>query len=233
MITKVCGATSRHDLEVLATAGADMVGLWHGIPGGRADLSATELARLAAAARTARQPQPVLVTFIRDPAELADILAATRVRWVQLHGYQPPGVVRELKARGPAGLTVVKVLHLRDRECPEHGLIGAYERAGTDVFLLDAMTAGGRIGSTSHRLTSGAVSEMAGRLSLPFLLAGGICAAARAAHEATVAHPLFLGIDVDTAARDAAGHYRAGRIAQIRRAWQPASSSEGAHGRLH
>jgi phosphoribosylanthranilate isomerase len=220
VILKICGATTPGEVSVLAEAGVDLVGLWHGIPGGRSELPVPSVAALARAARG--QLRPALVTFLGDPRALLDIVARTGIRWVQLHAYQPPAVVQGLKA-GDEGLTVVKVLHVQDGTCLERPLIGSYERAGTDLFLLDATTDDGRIGSTGQRLASPAVVSLADRLSRPFLLAGGITAGNRASYEAVVGHPQFAGVDVDTAARDADGHIRAARVAAIRRTWTSTS----------
>lgn len=216
MIVKICGATTADEVSLLAEAGVDLVGLWHGVPGGRADLpvgSVTELAGIAAG-----RLQPVLVTFLGDAEGLLDVVARTGVRWVQLHAYQPPGLVRALK-EGDEGLTVVKVLHVQGGTCLERPLIRSYERAGTDMFLLDAVAGDGRIGSTGERLAAPAVISLADRLSRPFLLAGGVSASNRTDHQAVTEHPRFAGVDVDTAARDADGRIEAQRVTAIRRRW--------------
>ncbi|MEV7780739.1 N-(5'-phosphoribosyl)anthranilate isomerase [Kitasatospora sp. NPDC088351] len=218
MLVKICGATSARDVEVLDTAGADLVGLWHGIPGGRAELSAAELSVLAAAAHRTARLRPVLVTFLNDAGALREAAAGARVRCVQLHGYQSPGMVRALKSA--ADLDVIKVLHVGADTRAERSLIAAYERAGTDLFLLDAVAEDGRIGSTGRQVDRGAVLEIADRISRPFLLAGGISAGNREGYRAVVEHPLFLGIDVDTAARDPAGRLRADRVTAVRRGWR-------------
>ena len=216
MIVKICGATTAAEVALLGDAGVDLVGLWHGVPGGRADLPVESIAALAPVAR--RHLEPVLVTFISDAAALLDVLGRTGVRCVQLHALQPPGLVEALKAVDE-GLTVVKVLHIAGETCLERPLIGSYERAGTDVFLLDAATADGRIGSTGQPLAGPAVISLADRLSRSFLLAGGISATNRSDFEAVVGHPRFAGIDVDTAARDARGRIQAERVAAIQRHW--------------
>ena len=216
MIVKICGATTAGEVSLLADAGVDLVGLWHGMPGGPADLPVSSVAALAGAARA--PVRPVLVTFLGDAEALLDVVARTGVRWVQLHAYQPPALVGALKS-GCDGLTVIKVLHVQGGTCLERPLIRAYERAGTDLFLLDAVTDDGRIGSTGQRLAGDAVVALADRLSLPFLLAGGISASNRPDFEAVVRHPHFVGIDVDTAARDATGRIRAERVVAIRRRW--------------
>ncbi|MFJ7910142.1 N-(5'-phosphoribosyl)anthranilate isomerase [Kitasatospora sp. NPDC096204] len=218
MLVKICGATSAEDVASLDRAGVDLVGLWHGVPGGRADLTLRQLTLLADAVNRTARLRPVLVTFLADAEALRAATAAARVRRVQLHGYQPPGLVRALK-RG-TDIDVVKVLHLGADTRTERSLIPAYERAGTDLFLLDTVAGDGRIGSTGQPAGCGAVVEVADRLSRPFLLAGGISADNREDYRAVLDHPLFLGIDVDTAARGVDGRLSTDRVAAVRRAWR-------------
>ena len=166
MLVKFCGARSAVEVTRVAAAGADLVGLWHGVPGG---LPASRAAALARSAPPGLRP--VLVTFLPDARRLREAVAATGVRWVQLHGFQQPSVVRALKAE--PGLTVVKVLHLGVDGCVEQPLIRAYERAGTDLFLLDRMVGPDRVGSTGLPLPACA-PETAARLARPFLVGGGV-----------------------------------------------------------
>ncbi|MFE7589018.1 N-(5'-phosphoribosyl)anthranilate isomerase [Kitasatospora sp. NPDC057512] len=218
MLLKICGAGSAEDVASLDRAGADLVGLWHGVPGGRAELTLRQLALLTDSVHRMARLRPVLVTFLNDAEALHTATAAARVPWVQLHGYQPPGLVRALKAT--TDLTVVKVLHLGTDTRAERSLIAAYERAGTDLFLLDTVAGDGRIGSTGQPAGCEAVLGIADRLSRPFLLAGGISADNREAYRAVVDHPLFRGIDVDTAARDPDGRLSTERVAAVRRGWR-------------
>lgn len=224
MLLKVCGATSRDDVALLGAAGCDLIGLWHGVPGGHADLSLGRFAALAHACRTADStagrpaPEPMLVTFLRDPAAILDAARTAGVRWLQLHGYQPPGVVAALK-RGRPEAIVVKVLHVTGDACVERPLLASYERAGTDVFLFDATGAGGRVGSTGLSLEPDVVIDLAEATTLPFLLAGGISAANRSRYEKAADHPRFAGVDIDTAARDPAGALCADSVARIRQLW--------------
>ena len=60
----------------------------------------------------------MLVTFEKDKEVLRDALEGTRVQWIQLHGYQTPGLVRALKRLLP-DLRVIKVLHVRGEACVE------------------------------------------------------------------------------------------------------------------
>ncbi|MFI0977457.1 N-(5'-phosphoribosyl)anthranilate isomerase [Streptomyces sp. NPDC021093] len=227
MLVKICGAGSTGDMELLASAGADLVGVWHGVPGGRTDLSAQRLAVLAAAAHRTERLRPVLVTFLNDAEALQAALTSARVDWVQLHGYQTPGTVRALKSAGD--FTVVKVVHVGAGRCPELPLIPSYERAGTDLFLVDATAEDGRIGSTAQQVAAGAVLEVAERMSRPFLLAGGISGDNRPDYRAVLEHPLFLGIDVDTAAKDPdSGRITAERVAAVVRGWRAGGDGTGA-----
>jgi phosphoribosylanthranilate isomerase len=225
-IVKICGATSDRDVALLAESGADLVGMWHGVPGGHADLSVHRLSALAAAAHRSGVVEPVLVTFLHDASAVLSVVRRTGVRWVQLHGYQRPSMVAALKAAPRLGLTVVKVLHVKDGTCLERPFIGAYERAGTDCFLLDTATDDGRVGSTGQPLPAAAVASIADLVTRPFLLAGGISADNRADYHAVVDHPRFLGIDVDTAARDDQGSFHPDRIRALRRHWHDGRAQE-------
>ncbi|OLF06633.1 hypothetical protein BLA60_30660 [Actinophytocola xinjiangensis] len=220
-LLKVCGATSTADVALLTGHGADLVGLWHGIPGGRAELSLPAAVELAAATRAAGA-EPILVTFSKDVAVLRAVLAETGIRWVQLHAYQLPATVAGLHAALPGALTVVKVLHLRGGTFLERPLVAAYERAGTDLFLLDTLTDDGQVGSTGQALDAGDALAVADRLDRPFLLAGGLSATNRGDYDAVVAHRHYAGIDVDTSARDDAGRFAAGAVGAIAAAWHTA-----------
>lgn len=216
MKIKVCGVTAGDDIDLLARTGIDAVGLWHGVPGTEADLSLSELERAAGLAH-AGDVEPVIVTFASDAAALARAAEQSRARWVQLHAFQLPNVVRELKA---AGVRVVKVLHVRGGRCLDLRLVGAYERAGVDAFLLDAASRDGRVGSTGEAISPDVAAGVVEHLGRPFYLAGGLSAAGSEAYEALRCEPGFAGIDVSTAARDAAGRLQADQIDAIQEAWR-------------
>ncbi|MFE7777890.1 N-(5'-phosphoribosyl)anthranilate isomerase [Streptomyces sp. NPDC057445] len=226
MLVKFCGATTESEVAAVATAGADLVGLWYAVPGGPAELAAGRAVQLCAAARETGRAEPVLVTFSHDTEDLLAVVEAGRVPWVQLHGFQAPSVVRRLRRDGPPGLRIVKVLHVDAAgRCLEGALAGAYEKAGADCVLYDAVGADGRIGSTARSLDPAAVTALAGRTGLPFLLAGGLHAQNRAAFEAVVAHPRFLGIDVDSAARGPGGLLDARAASAVAHAWRAGTAA--------
>ncbi len=214
---KVCGATGGADVTALASGGADLVGLWHGVAGGHADLDRARLVRLASACASARRV-PVLVTFKGDMKAIAGAMGDAGIGFVQLHGYQPPTAVRALKA-AVEGATVIKVLHVAGTVSHEQRLLRSYRRAGVDLFLLDAVGEDGGVGSTGRELDPAVVLAIADEVDAPFLLAGGISPHNAERFAAVRAHPHFAGVDVDTAARDADGRFTSARVAAIRRAW--------------
>jgi phosphoribosylanthranilate isomerase len=217
---KVCGIVEPTELEALSAHQVDLVGLWLAVPGGPHDLPLDRWRALAErAAETEGGPAPVLVTFTKDAEVLRAALESAPVHWVQLHGYPTPGFVRKVKGLG-RDVRVIKVLHVKGGECVEASLIGSYEKAGVDVFLFDVVTEDGRVGSTGQALDPAVVAPLLDRLTRPFLLAGGISAANRGEYESLAAHRLFLGIDVDTNARDADGAISATQVGAITHAWR-------------
>jgi phosphoribosylanthranilate isomerase len=218
---KVCGIKEPAEIDVLASQDVDFVGLWYGVPGGPADLPLDEWRRLGAAAAATDHLAPVLVTFLKDSEALREALEGSGVEWVQLHGYQTPGVVRAVKEISP-DIRVLKVLHVRGDDCVEAPLIASYEKAGVDVFLFDAVAEDGRVGSTGQTLDPAVVASLAERISRPFLLAGGLSDDNRGDYEELTRHPHFMGIDVDTNARGADGKVSGERVEAIVGAWQHA-----------
>jgi phosphoribosylanthranilate isomerase len=216
---KVCGIKEPAEIDVLAERAVDFVGLWYGVPDGPADLPLSEWRELGAAAAATEHLAPVLVTFLKDADVMREALDGSGVRWVQLHGYQMPGVVRAVKEISP-DIRVLKVLHVRGDECVEAPLIGSYEKAGVDVFLFDAVAQDGRVGSTGETLDPAVVASLAERISRPFLLAGGLSDDNRGEYEELTGHPHFMGIDVDTNARGADGKVSAERVEAIVGAWR-------------
>jgi phosphoribosylanthranilate isomerase len=218
-LVKVCGITERSELDLLAARGVDLVGLWWGVPGGPHDLEREDWTALAQAAAATGTLAPVLVTFAKDPEQLGATLSAAPVEWIQLHGYPTPGTVRKIKALGP-DVKVIKVLHVKGGECVEASLIGSYEKAGVDVFLFDVVSDDGRVGSTGQALDPDVVAPLVQKLTRPFLLAGGISDTNRGDYESLAAQERFLGVDVDTNARDTDGRISAERVAAITRVWK-------------
>ena len=225
---KVCGITEPSEIDLLAGQQVDFVGLWYGVPGGPADLPLDVWRRFGAAAAATGRLAPVMVTFLKDVEAVREALDESQVHWVQLHGYQTPGFVRAVKGIAPE-VRVIKVLHVRGDACIEDRLIGAYEKAGVDVFLFDAVSEDGRVGSTGQTLNAELVASLAEGLTRPFLLAGGISAGNREQFAALAKHPRYLGIDVDTNARGADGKVSAEKVSAICQAWKGPSAEGGQH----
>lgn len=229
MLLKVCGVRgerSHQDIEMLAAGHVDLVGLWHGVPGGEAELSRNELVHLARVARD-HGLEPVLVTFDNDAAALADIVATSGVSWVQLHAFQLPSVARDLRQLlHQTHLTIVKVLHVRGDRCIDLRMAREYERTGVDAFLLDVATADGRVGSTGEAISPEVAAHVAATLNRPFFLAGGLGPGSWWRYRFLTYRPGFVGIDVSTSARDADGRLGLGRIQAINHAWRGHATRE-------
>ena len=228
MYVKVCGITRPAEIALLGALPVNLVGLWYGVRGGRADLSLTECQRLAEAACATHSLEPVLVTFLNDVEALREVIHRLRLRWIQLHGYQTPRLVRAVKRTVPEEVRVIKVLHVQQEYCLEASLVRSYEKAGVDVFLFDSATDDGRIGSTGRPLDNEVVTVLANRLAQPFILAGGINSENWRAHANLIRHPRWLGIDLDTNARGRDGRLRPEKIETIVQAWT-ACVNQGRH----
>ena len=124
---------------------------------------------------------------------------------------------------------MIKVLHVRGDSCIEERLVGGYEKAGVDVFLFDAVSDDGRVGSTGQTLNADVVASLAEGLTRPFLLAGGISAENKDDFAVLAGHPRYLGIDVDTNARGADGKVSAEKVAAITRTWKQPAAEGGRH----
>lgn len=221
---KACGATTREELRALGSGGATLAGLWWRIPGSKRSLADDSLVELAAACHGIDGMQPCLVTFSADAVELAAIMNRAGIRWVQLHAFQTPKMVAQLRSLLPADAVIVKVFHFQGATCLEKPYYGAYKRAGTDVAIFDAMSPDGRVGSTGHEVPPDALLAAAVELDLPFLAAGGVTPDNAAAHAGLRSLPTFRGVDADSATRGPDGSFSAPNIESIGAAWLGATA---------
>jgi phosphoribosylanthranilate isomerase len=217
---KVCGVMEPAEVELLASTGVDLVGLWWGVPGGRADLTTPRLNELARHARASARSDPVMVTFSDRATEVVTTLEGAGIRLVQLHGYQRPTVVAQLRALAARPLQVLKVLHIKNGVCVERRFIRHYERAGVDVFLIDMVARDGQVGSTGLELDPDAALEVFDACERPVMLAGGLCAENADRFAGLRRHERFAGSDFDTHARHPDGRLDGTRIARIVSAWR-------------
>ena len=86
-----------------------------------------------------------------------------------------------------------------------------------DLFLFDAFTTDGRLGSSGQLVDSKLVNRMANQLSVPFFIAGGISATTLDHYQAVLSHAHFAGVDVDSGARQPDGQFCSASIADIGR----------------
>ena len=154
MHIKICGITETDEVALLGRSAADLAGIWHGIEGGYADVPFERFSHLAREITDVGRLEPVLVTFLNEAHKLSDVIARSGVEWVQLHGFQPPSVVSELRAAFGAGLRIIKVLHVLGQRCLEGSLSKAYERAGASFILFDAATPDGRLAARGNCWTA-------------------------------------------------------------------------------
>ncbi len=207
MDLKICGITRRDELDVLNQEGVSYAGLWTGINGHRRNLSDARFLELA---KACRRVTPIAVCVKRSVRDLWTMLEPTEVRHVQLHGFNSPNDIAFLKERD---ITVIKTLHIADNgDCPTERLIGPYQDAGCDVFLIDRFGGRQAIGSSGVSLQRGTVARWQSQLFGHCLwLAGGLTAD-RISDLAD--EPGIQAVDVDSAARRDGGpiHRKATRM---------------------
>jgi phosphoribosylanthranilate isomerase len=196
MDLKICGARFPEEIAILEEEAVSYVGLWTGISGHPHNLEDDHFARLAA---LCDQVVPIAVCVSKPVDQMLAQLHPTRVRMVQLHGFNTPRDVALLKA---AGYSVIKTLHLSDQgTCPESRWLGAYRAAGCDIFLMDRYGGPNQIGSCGTALPEAVVRDWCHRLNSDRVwLAGGL-AAERIAHLSD--STTLETADVDSAARHA------------------------------
>lgn len=207
MDLKICGITNDQELGILDQEGARYAGLWTGIAGHPRNLNDAHFMRLT---ERCRFVTPVAVAVKRPVRDLWALLRETKVRHVQLHGFNPPGDIAFLKDKG---LTVIKTLHVDDSgNCPLERMIDPYRDAGCDVFLIDRFGGRQAIGSSGVSLCAQQADRWRNALAgARIWLAGGLTAA-RICELAD--EDLFEAVDVDSAARLNGGaiHRKAARM---------------------
>jgi phosphoribosylanthranilate isomerase len=158
---KVCGLTDPADAAACADSGVQAVGLVF-YPESRRCIGPEQAAAIRGVLPDAVQ---TIGVFVDEPAE--EILAISekgRLTGVQLHGTEPPGLVRTLKAHG---LFVIKAFYLKGE--PSIHRADAY---GADACLVEFGR--GRLpGGNAMKWNWSAAAAFGARR--PFILAGGLC----------------------------------------------------------
>ncbi len=174
MHIKICGITQSRELELLGELGVTYAGLWFGTRQGRSNLELNELERLCALPRG--RLQVVLVTIDIDPGDLANLISRVPIDALQLHGFQLPKRIDELRRSLPTSIKLFKALHVRDGHCLEERFITQYLTAGVDHFVIDSFVSTKDIGSTGVKLSTPYVIDFLTRNDIAdrTLIAGGI-----------------------------------------------------------
>lgn len=132
---KVCGLTRAEDARAAWEAGATFGGLIFA-PGSPRQVTIE-------AARGVRETVPLrwVGVFVNAPlTEVARMAGELRLSAVQLHGEEPPDLIRGLRGHLPAGCEIWKAVRVRDRVPP-------LADTGADRLLLDAWQADRRGGT--------------------------------------------------------------------------------------
>jgi phosphoribosylanthranilate isomerase len=167
---KICGITSAGDALVAAQAGADAIGLnfW---PQSRRFISVKVACEIVATLPSNFTKVGVFVNS--TPADIAAIVDAVGLDWIQLHGDEPPELLAKLPPQVPI---------LRAFRCGEKGLtpLTQYLTASKvngrapDAVLIDA-DAAGDFGGTGRVADWARIARHRRHLgSLPLILAGGL-----------------------------------------------------------
>ena len=167
---KICGITSAGDALVAARAGVDAIGLnfW---PQSRRFVSIETAREIVAAAP--RNVAKVGVFVNSTPADIAAIVDAVGLDWIQLHGGEPPELLAKLPPRVPILLAF---------RCGEKGLapltqyLNAAQVNGRvpEAVLVDADSAGD-FGGTGRLADWAQIAHDRNQLGgLRLILAGGL-----------------------------------------------------------
>ncbi len=163
---KICGITNTEDALVAAEAGADLLGFIFYPPSPRS-VTPDQAHQITEALHVSLSPCP-RVSFVGvfvdgDPDSVRQIVAHCGLDYVQLHGAEPPEMVRALMDEG---IDAIKGFRVRDG-----GSLAKLERYQATAYLLDTYVPG-QPGGTGK--TFDWELAMQAREHGPILLAGGL-----------------------------------------------------------
>jgi phosphoribosylanthranilate isomerase len=174
MKVKIEGNRSRDELRRVAEAGADYAGVIVDVPRSPRAVRSDELGELCA-----DPPIAIVLVFLDADGETIRRCAATaRPVAIQLHGTEPPSLVRQLSRQLPC--EVWKVIHLP----PAGQSVGstgealaaarAYAEAGATKVVLDTAADATRAGGTGLRSDWDVAAALVREGPVPVILAGGL-----------------------------------------------------------
>lgn len=200
-LVKICGLSTQQMMTVALDAGADMIGLvFH--PRSPRYVTLERAVELAAMARGRAEIVALIVDW--SEAQAADLVAALKPDWLQLHGRETPGQVSAIKAA--TGLRAIKALGIAGAD--DLAAIESY-RGVADRILLDAKPPRDAAYPGGHGKPFDWSLLANLDPSLPFMLGGGLDPA-NVGEAVRIARP--TGVDVSSGVESARGVKDAGAI---------------------
>ena len=195
---KICGTTSVEDARLAQRAGANCIGLIVNHSASPRHVSLQAARHIAASVGAIGNVGVVAVSVNQELEALLHIAAALKPRALQLHGDEPPELVRALKARAP-DVEVWKVLARADLESARR-----YTGAGAEALLIDARaeTAAGTLYGGTGQTADWRAARVLSDAGYRVILAGGLTPANVAA-ALEIARP--WGVDVVSGVEESKG----------------------------
>ena len=202
LIVKICGLSTPETIDAALDAGADMIGLVFFPPSPRFVVPA---AAAPLAERARGRAAVTVLTVDMDEAGLAEIVAAVRPDWLQLHGGEPPDQVAALKRR--FGLPAMKAIGIRE---PADLAQADTYRGFADRLLLDAKPPKGATRPGGNAVAFDWTILEGFDPGMPWMLSGGLDPD-NVAEAVRIARP--PGLDVSSGVESAPGIKDPARIA--------------------
>ena len=207
--TKICGVTTVDDAIMVASSGADAIGL-NFFAAGKRFIEPSVAEVVADAVRETHAEIIVVGVFVNETAEaIIEIVKTVRLTTVQLHGDEEPGLVQTLKEMGAnegVSFDIIRAVRTSPRNetaALDLSSVNAEARkwiaAGVDALLIDA-AAPDEYGGTGKQVDWHGFSKIDS--SVPVLLAGGLTPD-NVAEAISVARP--FGVDVASGVENSPG----------------------------
>lgn len=174
MNIKICGITNEVEISMIDELGVPFGGLWLNIPKGKYNLTEDEF-RILTNIRT-QTLRFIWVTFENSFQIIKKLIQTTSLYGIQLHGFQLPSLVKEIKCEFQQSIKIFKVLHIQKDKCIEEEFIDRYLSAGVDYFILDTYLSKDQIGSTGVALSNNSINKLVPAKidNTKVMIAGGI-----------------------------------------------------------